>query len=169
MNANVSPASPQLSLVCEEDITDLSSSGSESDQGNSPRTPSPEAVRQLSLGKGIHRARTSSRWPAPSTHRYLMDRQIKPTFVKVLRLRYHQTWRLSGDQVVAGYTEISDEGRPESPNFWDTPPRAGACIQRTQIYGTYEDSTDSYLALYWGKVAQRYPEVRFLILNSLIV
>ena len=73
-------------------------------------------------GSMLHRFGAPRGWLTAPTHRYVLDRQIKPTFVRLLRLRYEQAWRLPRDQELEQLFEVPDEGRQAPGHFWHIPP-----------------------------------------------
>jgi len=78
-----------------------------------------------------------------------------------------QTWQLPGDQKLACNAAILDEGRPESPDFWDQPPRTGAQQKSLKIIAAHEDGPHRQKALWWGNDHPRYPQV--MIMTMMLV
>lgn len=141
---------------------DVPSTGTLIHQGRSATEAAREELRIQEAGTMYDRLGTPRRRLSTSTHRYILDRQIKPAFIRLLRLRYRQTWRLPRNQELESNAQVPDEGRPGSPDFWYTPPVPGATLQGTS-FSHPEDGTDCPTTTLWGELPAYPPGYAWLL------
>jgi len=86
--SNQEAASGQVPPKRQKDNIDISSAIAGVHQGGGALKAEIEDLRLQEFGTMFDKLGTSRGRVAPSTHRYVLDRQIKPTFLRLLRLCY---------------------------------------------------------------------------------